>query len=113
MLNLVRRATAPEDGPQRLPFFSGPLAFVLHYVRLRPWNFIGLVVMVLGAAGCAIAVQYVMKLLVDAMTGPRDGSAAWTALAVFIGLISVESLLWRLSGWLGCLTTVGVGVQMR
>ncbi len=25
----------------------------------------------LGAAGCAIAVQYVMKLLVDAMAGPR------------------------------------------
>jgi len=92
MLNLVPRAEAPEDRSQRPPFFSGPLAFVLHYVRSRPWHFTGLVTMVLGAAGCAIAVQYVMKLLVDAMVGPRDGSAAWTALAIFIGLISIESL---------------------
>jgi len=113
MLNLVPRAEAPEDRSQRPPFFSGPLAFVLHYVRSRPWHFTGLVTMVLGAAGCAIAVQYVMKLLVDAMVGPRDGSAAWTALAIFIGLISIESLPWRVSGWLGCRTTVGAGVQMR
>jgi len=113
MLNLVPRAEAPEDRSQRPPFFSGPLAFVLHYVRSRPWHFTGLVTMVLGAAGCAIAVQYVMKLLVDAMVGPRDGSAAWTALAIFIGLLSIESLPWRVSGWLGCRTTVGAGVQMR
>jgi ABC-type multidrug transport system fused ATPase/permease subunit len=114
MLNPVPRAKAPEEQSRRPPFFSGPLAFVLHYVRTAArgtspasWT------MVLGAAGCAIAVQYVMKLLVDAMAGPRDGSAAWTALAIFIGLISIESLLWRVSGWLGCRTTVGAGVQMR
>jgi ATP-binding cassette subfamily B protein len=69
--------------------------------------------MVLGAATCAISVQYVMKILVDAMAGPRDGSAAWTALMIFVSLIAVESVLWRLSGWLGCRTTVGVGVDLR
>jgi ATP-binding cassette subfamily B protein len=70
--------------------------------------------MVMGAAGCAVASQYVMKLLVDAMAGPREAnSAAWTALAILIALIAIESVLWRLSGWLGCRTTVGIGVDMR
>jgi len=70
--------------------------------------------MIAGAASCAVAVQYVMKLLVDAMAGPREGNAAaWLALSYFIGLIAFESLLWRLSGWLGCRTTVGVGVEVR
>ncbi len=70
--------------------------------------------MVAGAASCAVGVQYVMKLLVDAMAGPREGNtAAWWALGAFIGLTAVESILWRLSGWLGCRTTVGIGVDVR
>jgi ATP-binding cassette subfamily B protein len=70
--------------------------------------------MVAGAASCAVGVQYVMKLLVDAMAGPREGNAAaWWALGAFIGLIAMESILWRLSGWLGCRTTLGIGVDVR
>ena len=96
------------------PFLRGPGAFILHYVRRRPLQFAALVLMVMGAAGCAVASQYVMKLLVDAMAGPREqNTAAWTALGFLIGLIAVESVLWRLSGWLGCRTTVGIGVDMR
>lgn len=95
------------------PFLQGPGAFIWHYVRGRPLHFAGLALMVIGAAACAVVVQYVMKLLVDAMAGPRDGSAAWTALWIFIGFIAIESVLLRLSGWLGCRTTVSVGVDMR
>jgi len=69
--------------------------------------------MVIAAASCAVAVQYVMKLLVDAMAGPRDSGQAETALAIFIVFIAVESILWRLSGWLGCRTTLAIGVDMR
>jgi ATP-binding cassette subfamily B protein len=95
------------------PFLQGPGAFVLHYVRARPLHFTALFIMVAGAASCAVAVQFVMKLLVDAMAGPREGGAVWFALSLFLALIAVESLLWRLSGWLGCRTTVGIGVDMR
>ena len=92
----------------------GPGAFIFHYVKARPLNFIGLFVMVAGAASCAVGVQYVTKLLVDAMTAPREGNAAaWSALALFVGFIAIESVLWRLSGWLGCRTTVGIGVDVR
>jgi ATP-binding cassette subfamily B protein len=105
------RRSARRD--TRPPFLKGSTAFIWHYVLGRPWQFSALVAMVLGAAACAVSVQYVMKFLVDAMAGPRDGSAAWTALMVFVSLIAVESVLWRLSGWLGCRTTVGVGVDLR
>lgn len=95
------------------PFLRGPVAFVGHYARRRAPSFATLALLVLGAAACAVAMQYVMKLLVDAMAGARDGTAAWTALSLFVGLIAAESVLWRLSGWLGCRTTVGIGVDVR
>ncbi|RWX79420.1 ABC transporter ATP-binding protein [Neorhizobium lilium] len=69
--------------------------------------------MATGAAGCAVAVQYVMKMLVDAMASQNNSNTAFFALGIFIALIAVESLLWRASGWLGCRATIGVGVDMR
>jgi ATP-binding cassette subfamily B protein len=91
----------------------GPFPFILHYVRGRPLQFGTLAALVLAAGSCAVALQYVMKLLVDAMAAPGRPDAAWTALALFVGLIAAESVLWRLSGWLGCRATVGAGVEMR
>jgi ATP-binding cassette subfamily B protein len=77
-------------------------------------HFAAVFLMVAGAASCAVGVQYVMKLLVDAMARPSEGhAAAWWALGVFIIVIAVESVLWRLSGWLGCRTTLGIGVDVR
>lgn len=103
--------------PDVLPkYLTSPESFLRHYVCRWRWHFIGLAIMVIGAAACAVAVQYQMKLLIDAMAGgPHLANRArvWTVLAVFIGLIAIESLLWRLSGWIGCRTTVGVGVEMR
>jgi ATP-binding cassette subfamily B protein len=105
--------TAPIDR-QPPPFLRGPGAFILHYVRGRFLQFAALFIMIVGAASCAVGVQYVMKLLVDSMAGPRQGNdAAWMALALFISLTAMESVLWRVSGWLCCRTTVGVGVDMR
>jgi len=108
------RAAVPSPSREPPPFLHGTSAFILHYVRGRALQFVALLVMVSTAAACAVTVQYAMKLLVDALTGPREGSsAAWTALSLFIVLIAVESLLLRLSGWFGCHTTVGIGVDVR
>jgi ATP-binding cassette, subfamily B, bacterial len=99
---------------RRPPQLATPRAFILHYVRAWPWHFAALITMVVLAASCAVGVQYEMKLLVDAMARvPQQVNAAWLALAVFIGLVALESVLWRLSGWLACRTTIGVGVQVR
>jgi ATP-binding cassette, subfamily B, bacterial len=95
-------------------FLQGPYRFVLHYIVGRPWQFGALLLAVVGAAGCAVAVQYVMKLLVDGMAGPRDASATvWSALILFVTFIAGESILWRITGWLACRATLGVGVDMR
>lgn len=100
--------------PPLLP--STPLAFLWHYVCRRPWHFGGLLALVVGAAACAVAVQYGMKLLVDAMAAGRDDRAVagiWVPLGLFIGLIVIENTLWRLGGWLGCRTVVASCVDMR
>ncbi|MBS7538167.1 hypothetical protein [Ancylobacter lacus] len=39
--------------------------------------------------------------------------AAACAVAGFLGLIAMESVLWRLTGWLCCRTTIGIGFDMR
>ena len=111
------RARSEAEGrrkPAPAPFPSRPIPFLLRYVRRRPWMYGSLLALVVGAAACAVAVQYGMKLLVDAMSGvTRDEAAVWVALALFLGLIGVESVLWRLSGWLGCRAIVAAGVDVR
>lgn len=105
------RMTIDESGDA---FLNGPYRFVLHYIRRHALLFAGLAMTVVIAAACAVAVQYVMKLLVDGMAGSRDNAAAvWTALFLFVGLIATESVFWRVTGWLACRTTVGVGCEMR
>lgn len=92
----------------------GTLSFVLEYFRRRRAQFGLLALLVLGAAGCAVAVQYGMKLLVDAMAaGPEGRGRVWETLAFFIGLIIIENGLWRLAGWTGCRAVVGSGVDIR
>jgi ATP-binding cassette subfamily B protein len=104
----------PDAEFQRPPQLVTPRAFILHYIRAWRWHFFALIAMVVLAASCAVGVQYEMKVLVDAMARvPQQVDAAWLALAVFIGLVAIESVLWRLSGWLACRTTIGVGVRIR
>ncbi|HZS83578.1 MAG TPA: ABC transporter ATP-binding protein [Stellaceae bacterium] len=91
-----------------------PAAFLLYLGRRRLALFLSVFALVIGAALCAVAVQYGMKLLVDAMAGgPKIVAGAETALALFIGLIVVENALWRLAGWLGCRAVVATGVDIR
>ncbi len=89
-------------------------AFIAHYLRSRPIQFVALLALVLGASACGVGVQYGMKLMIDAMTtGARHPQAIHLALAVFIGLVAVEAVMWRLSGWLGARTTIKAGVDIR
>ncbi|CAO3410109.1 ABC transporter ATP-binding protein [Azospirillum largimobile] len=107
----------PADDLSHWP--SGPLpgrpsSFLWGYIRRWAGHFGGLLALVIGAAACAVAVQYGMKLLVDAMAAPgTDRSAVWSPLLLFIVLIAAENALWRSAGWLCCLTVVGVGVDIR
>ncbi|MHA6639490.1 ABC transporter ATP-binding protein [Stutzerimonas frequens] len=109
-------AAAPPAKAAELPLPSRPVAFLWHYICARPWHFGGLLALIIGAASCAVAVQYGMKLLVDAMAqGSSDRASAnvWWPLGLFIGLIVTENLFWRLGGWLGCRTVVASVVDIR
>ncbi|GLK80518.1 ABC transporter ATP-binding protein [Methylopila turkensis] len=91
-----------------------PSAFLMRYVRRWPGHFGGLMAVVVAGSCMMVATQYGMKLLVDAMAAPPPASTAvWWALAFFVATTALESALWRVSGWLGCRTTVGVGVDIR
>ncbi|ANN72153.1 ABC transporter ATP-binding protein [Bordetella bronchialis] len=93
---------------------SRPLAFLFSYVRARPCSFSALALLIVGAASCAVLVQYGMKLIVDAMSAPDRAQAdIWHPLAFFLALIAVESALWRSAGWLGCRTIVASCADMR
>ena len=91
-----------------------PVPFLWRYVRQRPWLFGILISLILLAAACSVGVQYGMKLIVDAMAGDdRQSRIVWWSLGLFISLIALESLFWRLSGWLGCRAVVATGVALR
>ncbi len=109
-------AAVPQAKPDELPLPSHPVAFLWHYICARPWHFGGLLALIVGAASCAVAVQYGMKLLVDAMaqgTADRGSANVWWPLGLFIGLIVTENVFWRLGGWLGCRTVVASVVDIR
>ena len=115
-LQAVERA---DDGDAavaaaRPDWLGGVGGFIAHYLRSRPLQFLVLLVLVLAASACGVGVQYGMKLAIDAMTaGARHPQALYVALSVFIGLVAVEAVLWRLSGWLGARTTIEAGVDIR
>src|SRR4051794_32742878 len=106
---LQKAKGAPSPLPQTVS------AFVLRYIAVRRWHFLGVFGRVVGAAICVVLVQVGMKALVDAMAGAteRQASGVWPLLAIFIGLIAIESILWRASGWVGSRTVIASGVDIR
>lgn len=93
---------------------SRPTAFLWRYMRQRRWAFSFLALIVVMAGVCSVAAQYAMKLIVDAMAlGTSSAGAVWWPLALFLGLIAVESALWRSGGWLGCRNIVAACATLR
>ncbi|MCQ9472866.1 ABC transporter ATP-binding protein/permease [Pseudomonas alliivorans] len=96
------------------PLPERAVPFLTRYVFLRPWHFGAMLLLIVGAASCAVAVQYGMKMLVDVMTlGDHRSEHIWIPFFLFLGLIVVENLFWRLGGWLGCSTVVASCADLR
>ncbi|GAA4331445.1 ABC transporter ATP-binding protein [Pigmentiphaga soli] len=109
-------ASGPAAGaPPAAPAIPArPMRFLFSYIKARGWQFGALACVIVAAGSCAVAVQYGMKLIVDAMaTENRAAANVWFPLGLFIGLIALESVLWRLGGWLGCRAVVNTGVDIR
>ncbi len=123
----ARHHHAPPADP-RPPFPARAVPFVWHYVLRRRWSYGALFALIVSAALCAVAVQYGVRLLVDAMAAGRGGApigdggsghgsglvvGVWGAFAIFVGLIAVESVLLRVAGWLGSRTIVSSTADVR
>lgn len=95
-----------------LPHQAVPFLFL--YIKRRPWLFGSVFLIIMGAASAAVGVQYAMKLLVDAMDSTvRSTANIWLPLGLFLALMTVENLLWRLGGWQGSRAIVASGVDLR
>ncbi|MGA8494337.1 MAG: ABC transporter ATP-binding protein, partial [Xanthobacteraceae bacterium] len=93
-------------------YATRPLAFVLHYVRLRPLSHAVILAAVLGAVTCSVGTQYGVKFLVDVLSN-HDAAGAWTAFLVLGALIAADNLLWRIASWIANFTFVGVTGDLR
>ena len=92
----------------------GPTSFLLHHVRQRMLCHTVVLSAVLMAVGCAVASQYGVKNLVDVL-GLRHPSAPqlWGAVALLLGLVAGDHLLWRVAGWVSSYVFVATGASMR
>lgn len=108
---------APEDSDEGAALAKsgvGPLHFIARYVWVARRRFAPLFALVILAGVCAVAVQYEMKALVDAMALPtRQTGAVVQAFLLFIGIVAIETALWRTAGWLGARAIVETGVRIR
>jgi ATP-binding cassette, subfamily B, bacterial len=96
-------------------FANRPLAFFLHYLKLRPISHAMIITAVLAAVACSVSTQYGVKFLVDTLsgTGGRRPAEVWTAFAVLVSLITADNLLWRVASLVGSYAFVGVTGDLR
>jgi ATP-binding cassette, subfamily B, bacterial len=91
----------------------GPARFLLHYVRRRWVSHLVIFAVMLAAVGCAIALQYGVKNLVDALGSNGPSARLWSAVAVLLALVVGDNLLWRLAGWVASRAFVMVSGDLR
>jgi ATP-binding cassette subfamily B protein len=94
-------------------YVERPFAFMFRYMRLRPAAHAVIVAIVLAAVTCSVATQYGVKYLVDALSGFAGSAVVWSAFLILVSLIAADNLLWRLAGWIGSVTFVGVTGDLR
>src|SRR5215470_9204001 len=99
-----------------LPNFAtrGPGIFLLHYVRRHLGSHLVVLTAVLAAVGCAIGSQYGIKNLVDVLGSQNPTPLElWSAVALLLGVIAGDNLLWRLAGWIAARAFVALGGDLR
>jgi ATP-binding cassette subfamily B protein len=92
----------------------GPVLFLWHYVRRRLARHLVVLLAVLTAVSCAVGAQYAVKNLVDVLVaGDPSDWELWSAVAILLGLVAGDNLLWRLAGWIATSAFVAVGGDLR
>jgi ATP-binding cassette subfamily B protein len=92
----------------------GAIGFLARYVRKRFLSHGIVMIAVLAAVGCAIASQYAVKHLVDVLSSHQPSTyTLWTAVALLLGLVAGDNMLWRVAGWVSTYGFVAVGGDIR
>jgi ATP-binding cassette subfamily B protein len=93
-------------------YASRPLAFVFHYVRLRPMSHAIILAAVLSAVACSVGTQYGVKFLVDILSN-HNNTDVWIAFCLLGALVAADNLLWRVASWIANFAFVGVTGDLR
>ncbi len=108
--------TAPWKASMPPPRYAsqGAVAFLARYIRKRFLSHGIVLAAILGAVACAVASQYAVKNLVDVLgTRSPPTYALWGAVALLLGLVAGDNLLWRVAGWVSTHAFVAVGGDIR
>ena len=92
----------------------GAIGFLARYVKRRFFSHAVVLAAVLAAVTCAVGSQYAVKHLVDVLgTHAPVAYTLWGAVALLLGLVAADNLLWRLAGWVSTHAFVAVGGDIR
>ncbi|HEX4153190.1 MAG TPA: ABC transporter ATP-binding protein [Steroidobacteraceae bacterium] len=93
---------------------KGAIRFLGRYVRRRFFSHTIVLVAVLAAVACNVGSQYAVKQLVDVLgTHNPPPALLWGAVAILLGLVAGDNLLWRVAGWASTHAFVAVGGDIR
>jgi ATP-binding cassette, subfamily B, bacterial len=106
----------PAELIMPLPRYAshGAIRFLARYVRRRFLSHGIVLIAVLAAVTAAVGSQYAVKNLVDVLgTKLPPTYTLWGAVALLLGLVAADNLLWRLAGWVSTYAFVAVGGDIR
>ena len=106
----------PAEITTPLPRYAshGAIRFLARYVRRRFLSHGIVLIAVLAAVTSAVGSQYAVKNLVDVLgTKQPPTYTLWGAVALLLGLVAADNLLWRLAGWVSTYAFVAVGGDIR
>src|SRR6202789_4370562 len=106
----------PAELIMPLPRYAshGAIRFLARYVRRRFLSHGIVLIAVLAAVTAAVGSQYAVKNLVDVLgTKQPPTYTLWGAVALLLGLVAADNLLWRLAGWVSTYAFVAVGGDIR
>jgi ATP-binding cassette subfamily B protein len=93
---------------------EGVFHFLGRYVRRRFFSHFVVVAAMLAAVLCNVGSQYAVKHLVDVLsTHQPPPPVLWGAVAILLGLVAGDNVLWRIAGWASTHAFVAVGGDIR
>lgn len=91
-----------------------PIRLIWRYVARHKFAHGVVLFSVVAAVGCALASQYGIRNLIDALPGGRaHPQNVVRAFAVLVALILADNLFWRVAGWISARTFVAVTGDIR